>query len=55
MKERMRKLNMVKLNQLKLPELYIETLKKLMLSAGKDKTWEVTYWIVREGVELIEN
>lgn len=24
-----------------------------MLDAGKDKAWGVTYWIIREGVELI--
>ena len=24
-----------------------------MLEAGKDKAWGVTYWIVREGIELL--
>ena len=26
-----------------------------LLEAGKDKTWGVTYWIMREGVELLGN
>ena len=26
-----------------------------MLEAGKDKTWGVTYWIVKEGIELLGN
>jgi predicted nucleotidyltransferase len=26
-----------------------------MYIAGKDKSWGVTYWIIREGIELIGN
>ena len=26
-----------------------------MLEAGRDKPWGVTYWIIREGIELLGN